>query len=147
MSIENMVQTIKQIHKQDVVLIKVGTFYHAYGRDSYILSYLFGYKRKVIGENIGDTGFPKTALNKVKYTLEKNKINYLTIDRSHNYEVEDKVEFKGENKYQEMYEKAHKYIGTSNRIHNITQYLMENIEQEVTKQKIERIEEILYEAG
>lgn len=147
MSIENMVQTIKQIHKEDVVLIKVGTFYHGYGRDSYVLSYLFGYKRKTIGNNFGDTGFPKTALNKVKYTLEKNKINYIVIDRIHNYEVEDKVEFKKENQYLKIYEKAHKYIGTNNRINSITQYLIENIEQEDIKQKIQRIEEILYEAG
>ena len=147
MSIENMVQTIKQIHKEDVVLIKVGSFYHGYGRDSYILSYLFGYKRKTIGNNIGDTGFSSTALNKVKYTLEKNKINYITIDRGHNYEVEDKIEFKGENQYLKVYEKAHKYIGIGRRINAITQYLMENIEQETIKQKIERIEEIIYETG
>lgn len=147
MSIENMVQTIKQIHKDDVVLIKVGSFYHGYGKDSYILSYLFGYKRKTIENNIGDTGFPSTALNKVKYTLEKNKVNYITIDRAHNYEVEDKVEFKGENQYQKIYEKAHKYVGTSTRINAITQYLIENIEQETIKQKIERIEQIIYETG
>ncbi len=147
MSIENMVQTIKQIHKEDVVLIKVGSFYHGYGKDSYILSYLFGYKRKTIGNNIGDTGFPSTALNKVKYTLEKNKVNYITIDRAHNYEVEDKVEFKGENQYQTIYGKSHKYIGTTTRINAITQYLIENIEQETIKQKIERIEQIIYETG
>ncbi len=123
MSIENMVKTIKQIHKEDVVLIKVGTFYHAYGKDSYILSYLFGYKRKVLGENLGDTGFPTTAIQKVKYSLEKNKISYITIDRAHSYEVEEQIDYKKENKYKEIYEKAHKYINISNRIHEIERYL------------------------
>lgn len=147
MSIENMIKTIKQIHKEDVILIKVGTFYHGYGKDSYILSYLFGYKRKMIGENLGDTGFPKTAIQKVKYSLEKNKINYITIDRAHSYEIEDQVEFKGANTYKEIYEKAHKYIGISNRIYEIQRYLLENIEEETIKQKVERIEKMLYETG
>ena len=142
-----MIKDIKQIHKEDIVLIKVGTFYHGYGKDSYILSYLLGYKRKTIAENLGDTGFPKTAIQKVKYSLEKNKINYITIDRAHSYEVEDQVEFKRENRYQEVYEKAHKYIGMSNRIYEIQRYLLENIEEESIKQKIEKIEGILYEAG
>ncbi len=29
----NMMETIKVIHKEDVVLVKVGTFYTAYGVD------------------------------------------------------------------------------------------------------------------
>ena len=32
MSLANMVRTIKQIHPEDVVLIKIGVFYHAYGK-------------------------------------------------------------------------------------------------------------------
>lgn len=47
MSLENMIDTIKQTHKDTIVLIKVGTFYHGYGKDSYILSYLFEYKRRI----------------------------------------------------------------------------------------------------
>ena len=147
MSVENMVKTIKQIHNEDVVLIKIGSFYHGYRKDSYILSYLFGYKRKIIGENFGDTGFPVTAIQKVKYALENNKINYITIDRAHNYEVEDQVDFKSENNYKKTYEKAHKYIGISNRIYEIQRFLLENIEDDDIKTKIERIEKILYEAG
>ena len=37
MSLANMVRTIKQIHPEDVVLIKIGVFYHAYGKDAYII--------------------------------------------------------------------------------------------------------------
>ena len=39
-----MIETIKEIHTKDICLFKIGTFYHAYGRDAYILSYMFGYK-------------------------------------------------------------------------------------------------------
>ena len=40
------IRSIKEIHKYDLCLFKVGAFYHAYGRDSYILAYLFDYKLK-----------------------------------------------------------------------------------------------------
>ena len=96
MSLANMVRTIKQIHPEDVVLIKIGVFYHAYGKDAYIISYLFGYKRNAFGENSSTCGFPKCALNYVKTVLEEKKVNYITIDRAHQYEVEEKQNFKKE---------------------------------------------------
>ena len=48
MGIVNMVQTIKEIHKLDIVFVKIGNFYHVYGKDSYIISYLFEYKLKKV---------------------------------------------------------------------------------------------------
>ena len=76
MSLANMVRTIKQIHPEDVVLIKIGVFYHAYGKDAYIISYLFGYKRNAFGENSSTCGFPKSALNYVKTVVNcQAKIN------------------------------------------------------------------------
>ena len=48
MSIINMVKTMKEIHCKDVILIKNGKFYNAYGKDTYIISYLFGYKLKKV---------------------------------------------------------------------------------------------------
>lgn len=64
MEVNKMVKTIKQIHKEDVVMIKYGNFYHAYGKDAYIISYIFDYKLKE--ENgIYTVGFPINSLNKV----------------------------------------------------------------------------------
>ena len=48
MGIINMVKTIKQIHKNDIVFVKIGKFYHIYGKDSYIISYFFGYQLKKV---------------------------------------------------------------------------------------------------
>lgn len=31
-----MIETIKEIHTKDICLFKIGTFYHAYGRDAFI---------------------------------------------------------------------------------------------------------------
>ena len=44
MSIMNMVKNIKEIHPKSLLLFKVGAFCEAYGKDSYIISYLFDYQ-------------------------------------------------------------------------------------------------------
>ena len=36
MSIENTISLIKQVHPSDVVLVKIGNFYYAYGKDAII---------------------------------------------------------------------------------------------------------------
>ena len=113
MGIINVVKTIKQIHKNDITIVKNGKFYHIYGKDSYIVSYLFGYKLKDV-EGISVCGFPTNSVNKVIAKLEPNKINYIIIDRKNDYEVEEKSDNKNLNKYLEYYEKAKKYINYKN---------------------------------
>lgn len=76
MGIINIVKTIKQVHSNDIVIVKIGKFYHVYGKDSYIISYLFGYKLKEI-ENVSMCGFPISSLNKIIAKLEDRRINYL----------------------------------------------------------------------
>ena len=44
MGIENIVRTVKKIHPQFVVIVDNGKFYYTYGKDSYIISYLFNYR-------------------------------------------------------------------------------------------------------
>ena len=144
MSIENIVNRIKQVHPDYVALIKIGVFYHAYAKDAYIVSYLFGYKRKAFGDNGTTVGFPKSSLAYVESVLEKRHINYIVIDRAHQYEVDEKVDFKGSNKYIEVYNKAHKNIRLQERVQNIYNYLIENMEDEDIKNKIKKIEDMLY---
>lgn len=48
MSIINVVKNIKQIHPEYIAIIKVGKFYYSYGKDAYIISYIFNYKIKKI---------------------------------------------------------------------------------------------------
>ena len=76
----NMVKTIKKVYPSCAVLVKVGNFYHVYGKDAYILSYLFEYKITE-KEGIPTCGFPLNAISKVENFLEKTKINYVTVDR------------------------------------------------------------------
>ena len=52
MSVTNIVKNIKQIHPEYVALIKIGKFYYSYGKDAYIISYIFNYKIKKVEENV-----------------------------------------------------------------------------------------------
>lgn len=85
--------TKKELYDESIVLIKVGTFYNAYFKDAILLSYLFGYKIKKLDKNVNNCGFPVSTLNNVKYLLEQKKINYIIIDKAHNYEENEKENF------------------------------------------------------
>ena len=61
----------KEFMKNTLVLRQIGKFYNALDDDCYILFYLFGYKISNY-----KSGFPVSALNKVKNELEKKKISF-----------------------------------------------------------------------
>lgn len=144
MAVIRIVKTIKQIHPKDVLLVKIGSFYHAYGKDAIILSYLFNYKIK-IQENIYTCGFPLASYKKVISKLEDKKINYLMVDRRNNYEKDEENDNKNLNTYEEIYKIAHIYIRCKKRIDNINTYLYNNLHNKEIYKKIKEIEEILNE--
>lgn len=141
-----MIQEIKKVHTYDVVLVKIGQFFHAYGKDAYIVSYLMEYKLSV-KDNIYTVGFPTKIINKVMSKLENEKINYIILDRQNNYDVEEKSDNKNLNKYQETYEKAKEYINIKNRVNKICKYLENNMLKKECKEKIRKIEEIIQDEG
>lgn len=118
MKLENTIKVIKRIHPEDIVLLKVGTFYHTYSKDAYIISYLFNYQIKKVEENYSTCGFPKSVINKVKSVLEEKHINYILVNRSENYEVEEEEKFK-DNKFMEYYNIAHRFVNRKERINSI----------------------------
>ena len=89
MGIINIVKNAKDVHKDYIVLVKVGNFYNCYGRDAYIISYLLDYKITLVDNNIYNCSFPKSAYNKVISIIENNKVNYIVLDKRNNYDVED----------------------------------------------------------
>ena len=144
MKIENTVKIMKEIHSDRAIIVKVGQFYYCYGKDAIVLSYLLGYvvRKTDISYNCG---FPISAINKVMTKLEESKISYIIVNKADNYSVQDEQNFKSNNRYNDIYNKAHKYINIKNRINEIYNYLEENINEDNIKNKINRIEEILYE--
>lgn len=139
-----MIKTIKEVHNEDVCMFKIGSFYHVQGKDDCVLSYLFGYKIKELGNN-KECGFPLNAINKVKAKLENLKINYLVIDRRNNYDVDEKSYNKDLNNYCDYFEKANKYINIKRRIQNINEYLLDNISSSSSIDILRKIEDIIYE--
>lgn len=73
------------------------------------------------------------------------QISYLVINKAENYEVSEEEDYKSKNKYNEVFEKAHKYVTKKNRIDTIYQYFLENISEEKIREKIKRVEEVIYE--
>lgn len=140
MSIINIVKNIKQVHPEHIILIKIGKFYYSYSKDAYIISYIFGYKLKNIEENIKVCAFPVFILNKIMAKLEENKINYIIIDRRNNYEVDEKSDNGNLNKYNLYLEKSKKYINQKNKIEEIYNYLISNIENDTNNELIKEIE-------
>lgn len=145
MKIENTIKIFKEIHPESIIMIKMGTFYHVYGKDSYILSYIFGYQVKKVQTNYSTCGFPESGLNRVLSKLEELEISYIILNKGENYEVVEEEDFKSKNKYSDMYNKAHGYVAKKNRIDSIYQFLLESIAEENIKEKLLRIEEIIYE--
>lgn len=143
MAVITMIREIKKIHPTDVAIIKIGNFYHVYGKDSYIISYLFEYKLKYTPEKIYTCGFPQKALNKVINGLENKKINYIILDRRNNYEVIEKLNNKNLNNYETIYLEAHEYVNFKKRIDNIYSYFVKNINKDDIKIKIKEVEEVL----
>ena len=138
------IEIIKEIHRDKIVLIKIGSFYNAYFKDAIIMNYLFGYKIKQVEVNVNSCGFPVSSINSVKYVLEQKNISYILIDRAHNYEEMEREEFK-ENEYSQYYDKGYKYFYIKNRIDNISVALLENINSEGIKDLLNKIEEVINE--
>lgn len=145
MKVVNIVKAIKQIHPEYIVLIKIGKFYYSYSKDAYIVSYIFNYKLKIVEENIRVCAFPVFILNKIMAKLEENKINYIVIDRRNNYEVDEKIDNGNLNKYNFYLEKSKRYINQKNRIEEIYNYLVYNIEKNENNKLKKEIESLINE--
>ena len=79
MKIENTIKVMKQIEPTSILIVKSGVFCYVYGRDAYIISYLFKYQIKKIETNYATCGFPVSAINKVMKKLEDRNINYKVL--------------------------------------------------------------------
>lgn len=138
-NIINVVKNVKTICKDYVVLVEIGTFYYCYGKDAFIISYIGKYKIDIIKENIYSSAFPKTAYNKIISKLEKNKINYIILDRRNNYAEREKSNNKNLNNYEKYYQISKEELAIRMRIEKIKKYLELNMQDKELITKIERI--------
>lgn len=144
MGIINIVENVKKIHPEYVVFVNIGKFYYTYGRDSYIISYLFNYKLNKF-DNISRCGFSDNSINKVIAKLEQNKINYIVLDRKNNYDVVNKLNNKNLNNYNKIFEKSKININLKKRIDNINMYLYSNLNNSQINKILTNMEKIINE--
>ena len=146
MSCITIIKEIKNVHPEEVVLAKVGSFYKVYGKDAYIISKNLQYKIK---EETGilSCGFPTKSINKVIAKLEKKKINYIIIESRDNYNINEHMDFKNLNNYSKEYQKAKIYVNNQIRIERIYEYLNKNSTKEELKNILKEIEETIYAKG
>ena len=137
----NIVKNIKEIHKEDIAIIKIGKFYNIYGKDAYITSYLLGYKIIEV-EGIKTCAFPEVSLKKVCAKLEDNKINYLIVDRRNNYEVDEMSTNRNLNNYEKFYHKAKNYVNIRFRIEKVYQTLLEDVDKPQFLDYLRKMEEV-----
>ena len=145
MGIIDTIKTIKKVQTEDVIMVLIGKFVYSYGKDAYIMSYIFGYKLKLIENNIYVCAFPKNGLNKVMAKLENKKINYIVLDRRNNYRVDERFDNGNLNKYSKYIEKAIKYVKRKKQIDIIYKELINNIEKDEIEDTIILIKKVINE--
>ena len=79
------------------------------------------------------------------FYIEENKINYIIVDRRNNYEVDGKYDNGKLNKYNSYLEKSKKYINQKNKIEEIYNYLISNIENNGNKELLTDIGKLVNE--
>lgn len=112
--IRDMETDYHQKYPDSILLVLSGNFYNVYGKDAYLLSYLFRFKliQKVYKTEeekevyVPKTGFPRNSLDKVLLELEEKKINYVIKVKDKRDIVQD---FKKRNTYQRRYIASEKY--------------------------------------
>ena len=105
MSVVNMVRNIKDLFPNYIVLVKIGTFFESYNNDAYIMSYIFQYKLKTLISYDTTCGFPTCSINRIKSILESRSVNYLIVDKKHNYEEIEKMNYKRKTNIMKYYQR------------------------------------------
>ncbi len=115
-SINKVIENIRKLYPEYILAYRIGNFYQCFGRDAYIMSYIFGYKIKYIKKDIPSVGFPKKIVAKVQAMLEHKKINYMLLDTRNNYDVDHESDNGNLNEYREILNKSSDYVKMKLRI-------------------------------
>lgn len=135
---------IRRDFPDTLVLVRSGNFYRCYDDDSYILAYLMDYQVKttVISDM---AGFPVDSLRKVIDRFEANRINYKIFEyNSGTAKLVEEADFKENNCYEEVFGIAERYVRIKQKISNLSDILLRNIENEKIEIVISKISQLIY---
>ena len=75
MKVKEKYEELKNQHQEEILLLKVGSFYVTFGLDAITMNYLFSYQ--INNEKLG---FPVTALAKVTTNLRDKNISFYILE-------------------------------------------------------------------
>ena len=75
MKVKEKYEELKKQHQEEIVLLKVGSFYVTFGFDAITMNYLFSYQ--INNEKLG---FPVAALTKVTKNLRDKNISFYIVE-------------------------------------------------------------------
>ena len=90
MSFSNMLEILQEKNKEKIVLVKLGVFYIATGKDAVLLNNKLDLKCTCFKNNVCKIGIPINALD--KYIEELNQIKYSYIIYDYNKENNELIE-------------------------------------------------------
>lgn len=132
MKVNELYIKYKEKYPNHLVILPSGIFYESYLDDAKILNMLFNYN--IVNNRVG---FPMKIFGKIEGELERNKINYIVVNKEENeYKIVYKKRFVA-NKYNVYLEKHQKIKPLKDDIDEIYHKLIDKLESD------SRIEEII----
>ena len=136
-----IVNLIKKIHSDTIVIVDDYDNYYVYGRDCYIVYYLINLSIKRYKNSL----FIRNKIDYINYlvdNLNKNKVNYIVVVKRFGYNVDVSNSFI-DNNYSKYLNKGKLLYKRSNDIKYISSKLRLNIIS--NRDKIKRVKEIIGE--
>lgn len=104
MGFSNMLEILQQKNNEKIVLVKLGAFYIATGRDAVLLQSKLNLKCTCFKNNICKVGIPVNSIENYLPKLDKIKYSYIIYDYNKN-EQELKVKYEKKGKHNKITEK------------------------------------------
>lgn len=95
MKFGDLLEILQQKERGKIVIANSGAFYVAIGRDAILLNKLLGLKLTCLCKDKCKVGFPKSALDKYKKLLKRERYSYIVYDINNkdiNIEILEKYE-------------------------------------------------------
>ena len=106
-----LIELLQIKEKGKIVLVKIGGFYTARGKDAILLNEIVGLKVNCMETEVCKVGFPIIALNKYCKLIEEKKYSYIVFDYNNETNKLTKIrEYNGKKKNLKTENKLNCYI-------------------------------------
>lgn len=137
------VRKLKRMNPKCLVFFQNGHNCMVYEKDSFIVTYLFGYKIKEKYSGIKYYTFQITSSEKIFHKVKKEKINYMIVDVLDDDKIIKIVDFKEKNQYDNFYKYTFQYMERKKRIDNLYQDILKYTEIPEFDEEIKKIEKVV----